>query len=145
MDFTSLGLFGLFLASFLAATILPFSSEIILAFFLTKGINPWLCFAIALSGNVLGGTTNFWVGKVGNPTWLKKLGVSDKTISKRQHWVEKHGAFLAFFSWVPIIGDPLLVVLGFFKSNVYKTHFWMILGKALRYLLIVLGYLNWFS
>ena len=145
MDFTSFGLVGLFLASFLAATILPFSSEIILVFFLTQGINPWLCFILALTGNVLGGATNFWIGKMGNPIWLKKIGVSEKTINKRKHWVEKQGAFLAFFSWVPIIGDPLLVVLGFFKSNIYKTHFWMIIGKALRYVIIVFSYLNWFN
>ncbi len=145
MDFTSYGLVGLFLASFLAATILPFSSEIILVFFLTQGINPWLCFILALTGNVLGGVTNFWIGKMGNPIWLKKIGVSEKTINERKHWVEKQGAFLAFFSWVPIIGDPLLVVLGFFKSNIYKTHFWMIIGKALRYVIIVFGYLNWFN
>ncbi len=144
MDFTSLGLFGLFLASFLAATILPFSSELILAFFMTKGIDPWLCFMLALAGNFLGGSTNFWIGKLGNPNWLKKVGVSEETIFKRKHWIEKRGAFIAFFSWVPIIGDPLIVALGFFKSSPIKTHLWMFIGKAIRYLIIVLGFLNWF-
>lgn len=145
MDFTSFGLFGLFLAAFLAATILPFSSELVLVFFLSQHIDPWVCFAVVLTGNVLGGTTNYWIGKLGNPLWLKKVGVSEELIIKRQHWVEKYGAFLAFFSWVPIIGDPLLVVLGFFRSNIFRTHVWMILGKTLRYLVIILGYLKWFS
>jgi membrane protein YqaA with SNARE-associated domain len=143
--FTSLGLFGLFLASFLAATILPFSSELILAFFLTKGIDPRFCFMLALAGNFLGGSTNFWIGKLGNPIWLKRVGVTEETIYKRQHWIEKRGAFIAFFSWVPIIGDPLVVALGFFNSSIIKTHLWMFFGKALRYLIIVLGFLNWFA
>lgn len=145
MDFTSLGLAGLFLASFLAATILPFSSEIVLIFFLSQKINPLLCYILALTGNVLGGSTNFFIGKIGNPKWLQKVGVSENMIIKRQVWVEKYGAFLAFFSWIPVIGDPLLVFLGFFRSNFYKTHFWMILGKAIRYFVIVLSYLKWFS
>lgn len=145
LDFTSLGLFGLFFASFLAATILPFSSEFVLAFFLSKGIDPWLCFFLALIGNVLGGSTNFWIGKMGNPIWLKRLGLSESTIDKRKKWIEKRGAFVGFFSWVPIIGDPLLVALGFFNSNPIKTHIWMVLGKGIRYLIIVLTYLNLFS
>jgi membrane protein YqaA with SNARE-associated domain len=144
LDFISLGLIGLFLASFLAATILPFSSELVLAFFLASKYSPWDCFSVALAGNFLGGVTNYWIGWMGNPLWLKKIGVSESLILKRQHWVEKYGSFLAFFSWVPIIGDPLMVVLGFFKSKGVKTHFWMFIGKALRYLVIVLGYLNWF-
>ena len=145
MDFTSYGLVGLFLAAFLAATILPFSSELVLIYFLSQKINPWMCFITVLSGNILGGTTNYWIGKIGNPLWLKKVGVNEELIFKRQHWVEKYGSFLAFFSWVPVIGDPLLVVLGFFRSKVFQTHLWMILGKTLRYLIIILGYLKWFS
>ena len=143
MAFESLGLFGLFLATFLSATILPFSSEAILLFFLTKGVNPTICLSVATLGNCLGGATNYYIGKLGNPLWLKRIGVKENTISKNEKWINKYGARIAFFSWVPFIGDPLLVVLGYFRSNLINTLMWMILGKLLSYVLVYIIYYYW--
>jgi membrane protein YqaA with SNARE-associated domain len=140
MEFESLGLLGLFLASFLAATILPFSSEAMLIYFLYKGIDPTSCLLVVTLGNSLGGITNIGIGRLGNPLWLKRIGVTESTIYKREKWVIKYGSFLAFFSWIPIIGDPLLVVLGYFRSRVWSTTIWMVFGKFLRYLVFVLAY-----
>lgn len=143
MAFESLGLVGLFLATFLSATILPFSSEAILLFFLTKGMNPISCLTIATLGNSLGGTTNYYIGKLGNPLWLKRIGVKETTIAKNEKWVVTYGAPIAFFSWVPFLGDPLLVVLGYFRSNPAYTLLWMLVGKLSRYLLMYLIYVYW--
>ena len=143
MAFESLGLFGLFLATFLSATILPFSSEAILLFFLTKGVNPTICLSVATLGNCLGGATNYFIGKLGNPLWLKRIGVKENTIYKNEKWINKYGSRIAFFSWVPFIGDPLLVVLGYFRSNLINTLMWMILGKLLRYVLVYIIYYYW--
>lgn len=143
MAFESLGLFGLFLATFLSATILPFSSEAILLFFLTKGADPTICLSVATFGNCLGGATNYFIGKLGNPLWLKRIGVKENTISKNEKWINKYGSSIAFFSWIPFIGDPLLVVLGYFRSNPMYTLMWMILGKLLRYTLVYLIYYYW--
>jgi membrane protein YqaA with SNARE-associated domain len=143
MELQSWGLFGLFCASFLAATILPFSSEAILLFFLANNVDPWICLIIVSSGNILGGMTNLGVGYLGNPLWISRLGVKEDTILKRKRWVEKHGSYLAFFSWVPFIGDPLLVILGYFRSPFWYSVTWMILGKVLRYALIIALYSYW--
>ena len=143
MAFESLGLFGLFLATFLSATILPFSSEAILLFFLTEGADPTICLSVATFGNCLGGATNYFIGKLGNPLWLKRIGVKENTISKNEKWINKYGSSIAFFSWIPFIGDPLLVVLGYFRSNPIYTLMWMILGKLLRYTLVYLIYYYW--
>lgn len=143
MAFESLGLFGLFLATFLSATILPFSSEAILLFFLTKRVDPTICLSVATLGNCLGGATNYFIGKLGNPLWLKRIGVKENTISKNEKWINKYGSRIAFFSWVPFIGDPLLVVLGYFRSNLINTLMWMILGKLLRYVLVYIIYYYW--
>ena len=143
MAFESLGLFGLFLATFLSATILPFSSEAILLFFLTKGVDPTICLSVVTLGNCLGGATNYFIGKLGNPLWLKRIGVKENTISKNEKWINKYGSRIAFFSWVPFIGDPLLVVLGYFRSNLINTLMWMILGKLLRYVLVYIIYYYW--
>lgn len=143
MAFESLGLFGLFLATFLSATILPFSSEAILLFFLTKGVDPTICLSIATLGNSLGGASNYFIGRLGNPLRLKRIGVKENTISKNEKWINKYGSSIALFSWVPFIGDPLLVVLGYFRSNPMYTLMWMILGKLLRYALVYLIYYYW--
>ena len=143
MALESLGLFGLFLATFLSATILPFSSEAILLFFLTKGVDPKICLSIATLGNSLGGASNYFIGRLGNPLWLKRIGVKENTISKNEKWINKYGSRIAFFSWVPFLGDPLLVVLGYFRSNLINTLMWMILGKLLRYVLVYLIYYYW--
>jgi membrane protein YqaA with SNARE-associated domain len=141
MELQSWGLFGLFSASFLAATILPFSSEAILLFFLSNDIDPLLCLLIASSGNILGGITNLGVGRLGNPLWINRLGVNESTIIKRKRWVDVYGSYLAFFSWIPFIGDPLLVVLGYFRTPFWYSVSWMILGKVLRYIIIIVLYL----
>ena len=143
MALESLGLFGLFLATFLSATILPFSSEAILLFFLAKGVDPTICLSIATLGNSLGGASNYFIGRLGNPLWLKRIGVKENTISKNEKWINKYGSLIAIFSWVPFLGDPLLVVLGYFRSNLINTLMWMILGKLLRYTLVYLIYYYW--
>jgi membrane protein YqaA with SNARE-associated domain len=143
MALESLGLVGLFLATFLSATILPFSSEAILLFFLTKGVDPTVCLSIATLGNSLGGASNYFIGRLGNPLWLKRIGVKENTIAKNEKWVIKYGSPIAFFSWIPFLGDPLLVVLGYFRSNPTFTFLWMVIGKFLRYLLMYLIYYYW--
>ena len=143
MALESLGLIGLFLATFLAATILPFSSEAILLFFLSKNVDPILCLTIATLGNSLGGLTNYVLGRLGNPLWLTYIGVKQDKILKREKWAIKYGSFLAFFSWTPFIGDPLLVVLGYFRSKPLPTLLWMTTGKLLRYLVLFIVYYYW--
>lgn len=143
MEFESLGLIGLFLTTFLAATILPFSSEAILLYFLSKGVDPLLCLSIAIIGNSLGGITNYVMGRLGNPLWLTYIGVKEETIYKREEWVIKYGSLLAFFSWIPLIGDPLLVALGYFRSRILSTMIWMVVGKSLRYGVVFVLYYCW--
>lgn len=143
MALESLGLLGLFLTTFLSATILPFSSEAILLFFLSKDVNPIVCLTIATLGNSLGGLTNYFLGRLGNPLWLKYIGVKQEKILKREKWVVQYGSFLAFFSWLPFVGDPLLVVLGSFRSKPIPTIIWMVFGKSLRYFVLFLVYYFW--
>ena len=141
MDFISIGFTGLFIITFLSATILPFSSELFLLFMLSKGYDPLLCLLIATIGNSLGGITNYGLGKLGNLNWLKKVGVTEEKLDKSSIKIQRYGGWLAFFSWVPIIGDPLLVALGYFRVPFLRILILVILGKFLRYWLIVSFYL----
>ena len=140
MDFISIGFTGLFIITFLSATILPFSSELFLLFMLAKGYDPILCLSIATIGNSLGGITNYGLGRLGNLNWLRKIGVTEEKLEKSCDKIQRYGGWLAFFSWVPIFGDPILVALGYFRVPYLRILILVILGKFLRYWFIVSFY-----
>jgi membrane protein YqaA with SNARE-associated domain len=133
MDFISIGYGGLFLAGFLSATILPMNSEAVILLMLSQDFDPWTCILVATIGNSLGGLTNYFLGLLGNPKWLKRIGISEAKIQSFEGRVQKYGYWLAFFSWVPFIGDPMTVALGFFRVSFWRVAFLVILGKFLRY------------
>lgn len=141
MPFNSFGFLGLFISCFLSATILPLSSEGVLLLMLHANYDPIVCLCIATAGNTLGALTNYWLGMLGNPEWLKRIGMSTEKLHTFEVNIKKYGAWLAFFSWVPIIGDPLAVGLGFFRVNFWKVAVLLLLGKFLRYAVICWFYL----
>ncbi len=141
MEYISIGFTGLFIVTFLSATILPFSSELFLLLMLSKGYDPVFCLLIATLGNSLGGITNYGLGRLGDLKWLKKVGVTEQKLNQSTAKIQRYGSWLAFFSWVPIIGDPLVVALGYFRTPFSKVLPLLILGKFLRYLMIVGFYL----
>ncbi|QQS28846.1 MAG: DedA family protein [Sphingobacteriales bacterium] len=131
---------GLFFASFLAATVVPFSSEAILAAMLLGNYHPVSCVLIASTGNWLGGMSGYYLGYLGKWEWLEKYFRFDR--AKLDDWnvrLSKYGYFLAFLCWLPSIGDFIAVGLGFIRSNVYLVSLIMFLGKFLRY--VVVAYL----
>ena len=141
MDLISIGFTGLFIITFLSATILPFSSELFLLFMLSKGYDPIFCLVIATLGNSLGGITNYGLGRLGDLNWLKKIGFTETKLHQSTTKIQRYGNWLALFSWVPIIGDPLVVALGYFRAPFVKILPLLFIGKFLRYLLIVWFYL----
>ena len=50
--------------------------------------------------------------------------------------IDKYGSFIAFFSWMPFIGDILALSLGFFKVNFTKVSIWMLFGKTIRFVVV---------
>ena len=86
-----LGYLGLFLSCFLAATILPIASEVFLITMLAAKYDPLSSLLIASSGNTLGSYLNFGIGYIGNPEWLKKLRVKQKTIESWKASIQKYG------------------------------------------------------
>ena len=137
--FIEYGYIGLFLAAFLAATILPFGSEIVFAGLVALKFDLWTCIIVASIGNWLGGMTNYYLGKLGKIEWIEKyLKVSKESIEKMQNKLEKKGAIMAFFSFMPVFGDLIGIALGYMRANVYIVSISMFLGKFLRF--VALGY-----
>jgi len=141
MDFISIGYGGLFPAGFLSASILPMTSEAVILLMLSQDFDPWTCVLVATISNSLGGLTNYFLGLLGNPIWLKRIGISEVKIQSFEGRVQKYGYWLAFFSWVPFIGDPMTVALGFFRVSLWRVALLVILGKFLRYLLLAFPFL----
>lgn len=136
-------LLSLFAASFLSATILPMASEGVLGVMIYQGFNPWICLAVATTGNSIGGATNYFVGQLGNWRLLEKyFGVKEEKIKSWKKHIDKYGAYTALLGWLPFIGDPLIVALGFFRVQFWWVMFWMITGKLFRYTFVIFS-LQW--
>ena len=63
---TNYGPWGMFIAAFLAGSILPFSSEAVMVALLAAGISPWILLLYASVGNSLGGITCYYIGRTSN-------------------------------------------------------------------------------
>lgn len=135
--FAELGYIGLFVAAFLAATILPLSSEVVLSSLLLNGLSPTVLIAVATTGNVLGSLTNYalgyWASKEVIRRWLK---ISDEEFVRAEQRFVKYGLFSLLFAWVPIIGDPLTVVAGVLRIRLLWFVILVATGKLIRYIII---------
>jgi len=135
--FSELGHAGLFIAAFLAATILPLSSEVVLSALLLSGFSPIGLVMIATAGNVLGSLTNYALGYWANLVVIKKwLRVSEDDFLQAERRFLKYGMFSLFFAWVPIIGDPLTVIAGVLRVRLLWFLILVTAGKFLRYVVI---------
>ena len=133
------GYIGVFIASFLAATILPFSSEVVLTGVLLAGSAYWPCMIAATLGNFLGGMSCYWLGMLGKVEWIEKyLKLDPVKLQKVQDWIKGKGSWMGFFVFLPGIGDFIAVALGFLRANIWVVAISMFLGKAIRYTVHVL-------
>lgn len=136
------GYIGLFVGSFMAATVVPFSSDFLIIGLLLAGGNPLACFISATLGNWLGGLTSFGLGWLGKWEWIERLfKVSPETLAKQKGKIDKYGALLAFMSWLPFVGDVFAIGLGFYKLPPVKCGVFMLIGKATRFLLWIVLFL----
>lgn len=134
---TELGYVGLFLASFLAATLLPLSSEVVLGFLLLNGFNPILSVCVATVGNVLGSFANYALGYWGSLFLIKKFSrISEDAFLKAKQRFRKYGVLSLLFAWAPVIGDPLTVAAGVLKINILTFFILVASGKLTRYIII---------
>ena len=132
------GYAGLFVASFLAATVLPFSSEALLLLMVSTKYGSFLSILIASTGNWLGGMSCYYLGFAGKWKWIEKyLKIKKNKVEKLRDKISNKGAAIGFFCWLPFIGDFIAVALGLLKINIYKVSITMFAGKLLRYIILV--------
>ena len=129
------GCWGLFLAAFLAATVLPLPSEAVFSIVCASGANTYSVLTAAILGNTLGAMTCYALGYLGKTEWLTKYcGLDEAKVEKAKKWVQQRGIWLGFFSFTPGIGDFIVMALGLMRSPFWGVLFWVLFGKTVRYL-----------
>ncbi|NPA72767.1 MAG: DedA family protein [Gammaproteobacteria bacterium] len=128
-----LGYIGLFVGALLAATLLPMGSEVMVVGLLLNEFPVVQVVLVATVGNVLGSVINYGLGYWGSEFAQAKLKVSDATVEQARQRYEKWGAASLLLAWVPIIGDPLTVIAGALRINIWLFIGLVTLGKLGRY------------
>ncbi|MEG1617550.1 MAG: YqaA family protein [Bacteroidales bacterium] len=130
------GYWGMFISAFLAGSIVPGSSEVVMSAVLALGLNKWWVLLFASVGNVLGGMTCYYLGYLGKMEWIVKyMRVKQEKVERVHNFLSGKGAWLAFFAFVPFVGDLIIVAFGLMRSNFWIVSLAMFLGKVVKYLI----------
>lgn len=133
------GYIGLFISALLAGSIIPFSSELVMIALVKVGLSPVLCVIAATLGNTVGGMTCYYMGRLSKVDWIEKyFKVKKEKVEKMQQFLQGKGALMAFFAFLPFVGEVIAIALGFMRSNIWLTTTSMFTGKLIRYVLMLL-------
>ncbi|MDK9706861.1 MAG: DedA family protein [Desulforhopalus sp.] len=128
------GLPALFLLSFLASTVLPIGSEWLLVLLIVEGTSPAPVVLTASIGNFLGAYTTYLIGFYGVDFVMGKvLRISDKQLARPKEIYGRYGIWSLLLSWLPVIGDPLCLLAGLFKTRFGHFALLVFVGKFSRY------------
>lgn len=122
---------ALFLWSFLAATVVPLSSEPPLIFLVRSEELMVVPVLVGTLGNAIGACTTYWISRRAAQALIQKPRQSSTSRTARLY--RRYGQPALLLSWVPILGDGLVVLAGATRLRFWGFCFWMTLGKGLRY------------
>lgn len=124
-------LISLFWSSFLSATLLPGSSEVLLVSLLVTDVSHAVPLVLtATLGNTLGGLTNVVLGR-----FLPQPKTQRGALTA-QRWLQHYGPAVLLLSWLPVIGDVLCVAAGWLRMSWFYSTLFICIGKALRYIVV---------
>ena len=134
------GYLGMGIMAFLAGTVVPITSEVLLVFFLGIGLNAVGLTLAATIGNTLGGVTCFMIGYLTTKEKVQKFfKVPDRRMKRADMLIQKYGYWTAAFSFLPVLGEVFLLSLVIMRVNRFKVISLMALGKLFRYSLEVIS------
>ena len=136
--FVEYGYWGMAMASFLAGTFVPFSSEAVMgALLVTTDMNPMLTIISGTIGNVMGSMFNYYIGRIGSIEQISRwMHIKERRLVRTRNYVEKKGSWIAVFSFLPIFGTAISISLGILRANVWGVIFWSFVGKFIRYVIV---------
>ena len=143
---------SLFLAAFLAATILPAQSEAVVVAMLLGDYGPLPVITVASLGNVLGAMTTWALGYYAEalPPLAARMGLTRKPrplpdLTRARAWYHRWGRLTLLLSWLPGIGDGLVLVAGLMREGVWPVLLLVSLAKTLRYAVLAAVTLGFFG
>lgn len=135
------GVWGMFLAAFLAGSFIPFSSEVVMLALLAAGADATGLLVWGTLGNTLGSLFNYGVGSLGKIEWIEKYArVKKEKLDRGLRYVRKYGSWAGLLAWIPILGSVLTVSLGFLRCRLLYSLFNIFVGKFIRYALLIAAY-----
>ena len=141
--FQDYGIIGLFLNSLLSATAIPLPTEFLTSALLIGGENVFLVGLVLIVGSTIGGLLNYFIGFGGNKlvSKFKKKKIGVKHEKKGSKLLDKFGWGAIFFaSWIPVIGDLILISAGAKKMKFTKFIAFMVTGKRVKTIAGVSGF-----
>jgi membrane protein YqaA with SNARE-associated domain len=123
-----------FVAAFVAATLVPLSSEAVLFGYLRLYPEHFAAaLALAAIGNTAGGMTTYLIGRLVPERTRKRLD------PRALAWLARYGSPVTFFAWLPLVGDALCLAAGWLRVNWLAALAFMAAGRLMRYLLVAQG------
>ena len=126
----------LLFSAFISATIFPMGSEALFIYYINQNLNIYILLFLATFGNSLGSVVNYWFGYNGEDYLEKKKILKSSQLNRYRDPFNKYGSFSLLLSWMPIIGDPITIVAGLLKYNIYKFILLVTFAKFFRYLFV---------
>lgn len=137
---------SLFFSGFIAATLFPASSEVLLLALQAQGYSLLWLFIAATAGNTLGSCVNWYLGtRVLDFQHKRWFPVSPAALSRAQQQFQRYGSWSLLLAWLPVVGDPLTLVAGVLKVRFSLFLLLVLLGKAARYALLLAAGSAWFT
>ena len=132
-----LGLTGLFLAAFLAATPIPFQSEIVFVGLLASGTaSPGLLILIVSVGNTLGSFVTYALGRgIGGLRGVRWFPLTPAQMTRAEGWFQRWGLWVLLLSWAPF-GDLLVGMAGVLRVPVWQFALLVAVAKTARYIVL---------
>ena len=128
------------LSAFTSASLLPGSSEVLLAALWYQGYDLWLLWLVATGANCAGSVFNWWLGsQVGRFQHKRWFPASPEQIQRAQQWSHRFGPYAILLSWLPIVGDPLTVVAGILRYPLVQFIVLVFIAKGARYGVLLLA------
>lgn len=129
---------GLFASAFVAATLLPAYSEILLATLVHDGYEPFALWTWATAGNTLGSVLNWLLGRYllhfSDRKWFP---FKEKNIALTQRWFQRYGRWTLLLSWLPLGGDALTFIAGMMRIPFWQFLALTAIGKGCRYAMVL--------
>ena len=124
---TDASLWSLLAGSFVAATLIPVSSEVML--FTVLKLHPdlfWPAIGVATLGNTAGGMVTYALGRF----------IPHRKEIRYEAQLKRHGAAALLLSWAALFGDALCLAAGWLRLHWAECLAMIAVGKCARYVAV---------